>query len=145
MLHLIPQLKADFPNLAANNHSVTSPRDSSYNCIAWAVGENDIWWWPDAMYNLYWPEEAPREETIGAFIQAFSLKGYSQCTDGSLEQGYEKIALYAINQKPTHAARQLATGHWSSKLGQLHDISHGVNTLDGPQYGTIVLYFKRQI
>lgn len=26
----------EFPNLTADNHQVTSPRDVRYNCIAWA-------------------------------------------------------------------------------------------------------------
>ena len=146
MLHQFPNIKAAFPNLDANNHIVTSPEDLNYNCIAWAVGENDVWWWPDLMLTRYWPEEIPRQETIDAFVQAFSLKGYSQCNDSGLEQGYEKIALFAINQTPTHASRQLPSGHWTSKLGESFDISHQIDTLNGsPIYGSIALYFRREI
>lgn len=145
MLHLNPQLKTQFPNLAADNHQITSNIDVNYNCIAWAMDENDVWWWPDHMNIAYWPDEVPREETIKAFTQAFLLKGYTQCNDSVLEQGFEKIALYALNQKPTHASRQLANGHWSSKLGQFHDISHNIDALDDPEYGNVILYFKRQV
>lgn len=141
MLHA--SLKTQFPYLTAANYHVTSPPDAQYNCIAWAAAEDDVWWWPDSMLNYHWPESALRQETIEAFIQAFSTKGFSPCSDGSLETGFEKIALYAINEKPTHAARQLSDGSWASKLGQNHDICHAIDALDGPQYGSVTLFLKR--
>ncbi len=143
MLHLIPQVQAHFPSLAATNHSITSPQDPQYNCIAWAAGEDDVRWWPDPMYILHWPDGVPRLETIAAFIQAYSTIGYAPCSDGNIEQGFEKVALYALNGKPTHAARQLSNGEWTSKLGPQWDISHTINALDGPSYGSVVQYLKR--
>ena len=44
--------------------------------------------------------------------------------DGPLQDGYEKIAIYALDGEPTHAARQLDTGRWTSKLGKHEDIEH---------------------
>lgn len=143
MLHL--SLKAGFPCMTETNYHVTSPKDVQYNCIAWAAGENDVWWWPDEMFSAHWPEAAPRQVTIEAFIQAFSTKGYSPCEDGNLEQGFEKIALYALKEKPTHAARQLPDGHWTSKLGEIQDVSHTIDALNGPAYGSVVLFLKRAI
>lgn len=127
------------------NYYVTSPKDVQYNCIAWAAGENDVWWWPDVMFTRYWPDEAPRLETIDAFVQAFSTKGYYPCEDGSLEKEFEKIALYSLNEKPKHAARQLPDGNWTSKLGEIQDISHTIDALDGPAYGSVVLFLKRAV
>lgn len=127
------------------NYRITSPQDVQYNCIAWAAGENDVWWWPDDMFYAHWPDTVPRQVTIEAFIQAFSTKGYYQCDDGSLEKGFEKIALYALNEKPTHAARQLSDGNWTSKLGRNHDISHPIDALDGPAYGSVTLFLKKAI
>ncbi|MCI0637958.1 MAG: hypothetical protein L0Y72_23715 [Gemmataceae bacterium] len=40
---------------------------------------------------------------------------------------------------PTHAARQLPTGRWSSKLGPSEDIEHDLHALEGEIYGTIAL------
>jgi len=145
MLHQHPHFLSAFPELKADNHSLTSTQDVQYNCIAWAAGENDVKWWPDNMFIRYWPDEAPRLETIDAFIQAFSTKGYSPCEDGSLEQGFEKIALYALNKTPTHAARQLPDGNWTSKLGDSFDVSHTIGALNGPEYGSVVLFLKRAI
>lgn len=143
MLHV--SLKAEFPCLTEANYHVTSPQDVQYNCIAWAAGENDVWWWPDDMLYAYWPDTVPRQTTMAAFIQAFSTKGYYPSDDGSLEEGFEKVALYAINERPTHAAKQLCDGNWTSKLGQNHDISHAIDALDGPQYGSVALFLKRVI
>jgi hypothetical protein len=55
----------------------------------------------------------------------------------------EKIAIYALNNLPTHTARQLVTGEWTSKLGEDYDISHTVSCMDGPEYGTAVVYMQR--
>lgn len=97
------------------------------------------------MFTRYWPDDAPRLETIGAFVQAFSTKGYVPCDDGNLEQGFEKIALYTLNGTPTHAARQLPDGNWTSKLGESHDISHTIDALNGPVYGSVAMYLMRPV
>lgn len=145
MLHLNLNIQTAFPGLTATNYSLTSPIDVDYNCIAWAAGENDVWWWPDAMFTRYWPDETPRLETVDAFVQAFSTKGYVPCDDGHPEQGFEKVALYGLKGKPTHAARQLSDGNWTSKLGEHCDVSHTINALDGPEYGSVAMFLKRAI
>lgn len=133
-----------FPRLTAENSRPTSPYDEGYNCIAWAAGDTDHWWWPDPMGQAYWPPDAPREESIEAFVRAYGLRGYSQRSDPSLEMDRQKIAIYADhNGKPTHAARQLPDGWWASKLGQQIDIEHEFAALDGPAYGTVVVILAR--
>jgi hypothetical protein len=108
-----------------------------------------LWWWPDSAYVYYWPPNVPREITIDAFIRAYETIGYTVCLDGELEAGFEKIALYAKrfpwgDVEPTHAARQLPDGKWTSKLGPCEDITHtGVTDVNGPGYGTNVQFLKR--
>jgi hypothetical protein len=41
-----------------------------------------------------------------------------------LEPGFLKVALYGTGLTYTHAARQLADGKWTSKLGKGEDIEH---------------------
>jgi hypothetical protein len=94
-----------FPNLARHGYQVTSAADIRYNCIAWAAGQTNAWRWPDVMGQGHWPEQAPRVETIAAFIRAFETMGYSPCDSNELEPGFEKVALYAREGRPTHAAR----------------------------------------
>ena len=95
------------------------------------------------MGQYFWPAGVPRRLTIEAFVEAYALLGYAKCGDGSLEPGFEKIAIYSKGL-PTHAARQLSDGRWTSKLGQSEDISHdAVETVEGPLYGTVEVYMKR--
>ena len=66
------------------------------------------------------------------------------CPAADLEPGVEKIALYAnAVGKPTHGARQLANGRWTSKLGKREDIEHALHDLEGELYGTVVRIMKR--
>lgn len=44
---------------------------------------------------------------------------------------------------PTHAARQLPNGRWTSKLGFLEDIEHDLHDVAGEAYGTVVVLLKR--
>ena len=78
-------------------------------------------------------------------MEAFRVLGYEECDDGSLEDEYQKIALYADDSgTPTHAARQLADGAWTSKLGELADIVHAtVDDVNGPLYGAPVQFMRR--
>jgi hypothetical protein len=132
-----------FPNLRNCPHRVTSPITEDYNCIAWAAGDTDNWWWPSPFD--YWPVE-PREATADGFIVAFRTLGYEPCADGNLEAGFEKVALYFNATGPTHMARQLVDGKWTSKLGKAWDIEHA--TLEGVGnggYGAAVVFMKRPI
>jgi len=140
-----PRIEVVFPSLTSSNYRITSPATPAYNCIAWAIGADDRWWWPDNQYNAYWPEGVPREETLEAFIQAYALAGYIPCDTSDHEHGFEKIAIYTDERgKPTHAARQILNGHWTSKLGDGEDIEHDCpENLTGIRYGCPALFMKR--
>jgi hypothetical protein len=140
-----PSLTAAFPLLNITNYRITSPPNRSYNCIAWAAGEDNRWWWPDAALANYWPDGIPRQATVDAFVQAYQTIGYLVCTDGFLEKGMEKIAIYSKNGVPTHAARQLRSGRWTSKLGNADDIEHNAaGGVEGNAYGRIAIYLSRR-
>ena len=62
------------------------------------------------------------------------------------EPGWEKVALYAAaDGTPTHAARQLSGGRWSSKFGRAQDVEHALRALEGADYGTVVRILRRQV
>jgi len=117
-----------------------------YNCIAWAAGDTQRNWWP---INGYWPDGVLRAETVPAFMEAYETLGYRLCFDEHLEEGVEKIALYGTRDQngvitPTHAARQLQSGLWTSKLGPFEDISHNtLNDVNGPVYGQMICCMSR--
>jgi hypothetical protein len=139
------ELEELFPYLADSGYQVTSPRDDLYNCIAWAAGDTTDWWWPGANPDLeYWPPGIPRAVSLAAFEAVFATLGYVVCAAADLEPGIEKITLYAnAVGKPTHGARQLTNGRWTSKLGKREDIEHALHDLEGELYGTVVRIMKR--
>lgn len=143
---MIEHIKALFPRLRTAPFRVTSERDPVYNCIAWAAGVTNDWWWPlEDPGQSFWPKGIPRERTLEAFHAAFATLGYSVCSSEELEPGFEKIALFAAAELPHHAARQLPSGRWTSKLGKGEDIEHDLHDLEGDFYGTVVLVMKRPI
>jgi hypothetical protein len=142
---MLPALEAVFPGLAGKDYRVTSPKDEIYNCIAWAAGITNDWWWPDKAGQGHWPAGAPREPTIDAFRLVFAMLGFEQCSDEGSEQEFEKIALFTTEAGvPKHAARQLATGRWTSKLGIFEDIEHHLRDLEGTVYGSVALIMRRK-
>jgi len=139
------RIENSFPDLSANNYSITSPATTEYNCIAWAAGDTEKWWWPDPLYVDYWPSEAPRTDSLQSFIKAYETLDYAVCDSVVYEDGFEKVAIYVdYAGKPTHVARQLSSGYWTSKLGDWEDIEHNVlNSIIGSQYGSVATILKR--
>jgi hypothetical protein len=138
-----------FAGIRSASYQISSEQDNSYNCISWAAGDITRWWWPAQPPFSYWPGGAPREETLQSFIQAFEKLGYTPCEDGKFEDGIEKVAIFVdLLETPTHMARQLPNGHWTSKLGTLEDIRHEtLEQLEGanPAYGKAAQFLKRRI
>ena len=172
----ITHLERGFPKLAAAGYEKTSDSTGpphflgSYNCIAWVVGDTRHgFWWPNE-YG-YWPWWIRREVTVECFMKTFRSLGYWVCPSSSKEFLFDKVALYAIHRshnptpvpvlqgnfrdwEPTHMARQLRDGSWTSKCGGNEDITHF--TLDalesygwrygaGDEYGRPIIYMKRPV
>jgi hypothetical protein len=136
-------LSLKFPNIVSEGFEIISPTSRHYNCIAWAAGDNKLWWWPNI--NVYWPPGLPLDVTIDNFIEAFRCLGYQPCSGTELEPGFEKVAIYVLpNGEPQHMARQLESGKWTSKLGKNVDIEHGtLHALEDSEYGHIAQILKR--
>lgn len=135
-------IEALFPGLVGTNYRITSSTDDVYNCIAWAAGSTTEWWWPSDEPGVYWPVGVEKSETIQAFQDVFTILGYSTCN--SSEIGFEKVAIFQNDDGcPTHAARQLPNGRWTSKLGKLEDIEHELLALAGIEYGVIGVIMRR--
>ncbi|MGC9503826.1 DUF7689 domain-containing protein [Baaleninema sp.] len=137
------ELEKLFPNLASTGYRLTSQDTIEYNCVAWAVGRQDEWWWLDELGESYWPPEVERELTIDSFISVFKKIGYEVCNDENFEEGFQKIAIYAQpNGEPTHVARQLKEDCWTSKIGSLEDIEHRLEGLNSMEYGKAEVFMK---
>lgn len=138
----------NYPHLVSEGFTETSPCCKYYNCIAWAIREDkENWWWPPGGRGSYWPSHAPKSATMRSFSEMIVGEGFEECETGTFEEGYIKVALYAgPGGNPTHAARQLASGKWTHKIGKNVDIE---TTLRGVEesltgYGTVVKYFRRK-
>jgi hypothetical protein len=143
---MVAPIEILFPGLCGKDYQVTSPRDHVYNCVAWAAGDTTRWWWPGDPLRTYWPEGVPRAETLEAFCAAFVTLGYRTCESAEHEPRFEKLALFATAEGyPTHAARQLPDGRWTSKLGRMEDITHALHDLAGTVYGSVVQIMKRPL
>ncbi|MGO4904847.1 DUF7689 domain-containing protein [Flavobacterium sp. W20_MBD1_R3] len=133
-----------FPNSSNEPFLITSDFTNSYNCIAWAFGDNTKWYWPDPTSIYYWPEGVPRLITIDSFIDLYRTIDYTICEDGDYEIGYEKIAIFISEiGEPTHASRLLPNGYWTSKLGPNIDVSHSIYSIEDGDYGNVSVYMKR--
>lgn len=146
-------LPADFPLLTEFEH--TSHDTMRYNCHAWGADHDDCWyepppppgvpWTMPSWVRRFWPQRVSPQPTIDNFRKVFALEGFTDCGDGVLTPGVEKIAIYG--KAPgwaTHTARQLPTGRWTSKLGRNIDIVHGEPpVLEGPAYGTVARFMER--
>lgn len=141
----IAAIRAGFPRLLGE-FAITSAESDYYNCIAWAAGDTTRWWWP---IGGYWPPEVERQRTIECFIAAFRALGYESCENSDHEVGSEKVAIYVDRlDRPTHMARQLSSGWWTSKLGPDEDITHKLAGVEGPgvvreDYGRVVRVLRR--
>ena len=137
------EIRALFPSLRAIRE--TSPKDTRYNCFAWAACDVKKVWLPNP--DFYWPPGIAYDPTVTGYIAAFSTLGYECCENGDLEDGFEKVVIYRWGDGVvSHMARQLHSGKWTSKIGGLEDIEHhSPEELEGGYYGTVVQYMKRAV
>ncbi len=136
--------RSQFPNLTNKNHSIKSPRSDDYNCLAWAYGVNDKWMWPGDP-DSYWPSEVTDVDILETATQLFLESGFNKCETSELEEGYIKIAIYVKEETLTHAAFQLDSGRWSSKLGSWEDIEHDtLRVLESESYGKATIFLKKR-
>jgi len=135
------------PGLMTGNPKKTSNCTKRYNCLAWAAGCALKRW--DTWGKAYWPNGIPRNWNVDTIVQIFRSLGYELCQSSALENGWEKVALYAVAYECRHVARQKPDGKWTSKLGNLLDLDHDTldclssASLDDESYGKVAKIMKR--
>ena len=133
-------IEETFPNLANSGYRITSEPAMEYNCIAWVVGSKSEWW--SHLPGYRWPTR--RGPDVESLVQLLLSLDFELCDDRNHEPGYEKVVVFAKNGRWTHAARQLADGRWTSKLGMFEDIEHTTaDSLTGDFYGDIYCTVRR--
>ncbi|MCY4264219.1 MAG: hypothetical protein OXE78_05130 [Gammaproteobacteria bacterium] len=132
-----------FPRLSSEGLRIVEEETNQYNCIAYAVGDKNTWWWPNKA-EFFWPPWSISDTKIESLEQVFDGLGYEKCEDHSLETGYEKVALYEKQGLFTHASLQMASGHWRSKLGIGPLIEHLCpESLTSEVYGKPTIIMRR--
>lgn len=140
-----PLIETTFPKIKDYGYEVKSPEGERYNCIAWAVGRDDVF--IDIDPDYFWPSDLPYSTKLDIIIRLFGEYGFTVCNDEEYEDGFEKIAIYVVQNTDnvTHAARQIGTGIWTSKLGSYKDIEHNMlDGLTGNYYGEVATIMKRK-
>lgn len=146
------EMLEEFPYLSEGNHEVTSIVTKAYNCVAHALFRDDEFIWPlvsrHTSYFVMDTRPASATASLGDIALIFEREGYTPCENSELELGYEKVAIYVkelIHKVPTHVARQLNSGEWTSKLGAAEDIRHTtLHALEGSDYGQVGMVLKRK-
>ena len=134
------RLETIFPNLRPTGYEITSQESTRYNCVGWALHDTAKSWWPRRGY--FWPEDS-QDESVEEFIRMFTGQGYEVCAKTEHEEGYEKIAIYCRDGTPSHVARQLPSGLWTSKCGDYHDITHSLDGFKGSSHGEATVIMRR--
>lgn len=135
----------NFPNIDIEGFIVTSDLNPTYNCFAWAGNDDTKCWLPFKSKYYFWYTDNTAL-TLENVINNYSHIGYTEITESSdLEEGYDKVAIYIDEGgEPSHAARQVENGKWTSKLGDREDIEHSTpECLESDSYGKVKVILKR--
>jgi hypothetical protein len=157
--HLETLRRGSFPKLRVGKDKVTSDKTPPksprpYNCVAWAAHDDTIWWEYDpeeiAGFKTYWPSGLTEDGSVESWVKMFESEfNYKKATNGRYERGFEKIAIYGMDKKATHVARQVGKNRWISKLGFNYDIEHRtlecLCTHSDNGYGDVVQFLKRRV
>ena len=130
-----------FPNIIGENFKIVIST-FEFNCVAFTLDIYDDYVW---ITEKSWPHNLiPRVLNIDSFKKLYELHNYKICDNDSYEENYEKIAFYAKNNQPLHAAKQFGN-IWKSKISNLI-VEHELEWLCGDSqdaYGDIVFIMKR--
>jgi hypothetical protein len=139
----LPHLERLFPRLLQSEYSKSSEPEPFYNCFAFAVHDTGQYWQKVQVRGYYWPLE--RDDRVEDWVRALRLNNFEVTDNWELEARLEKVAIY-VNEDgtPEHVARQLESGHWTSKIGKLEDIQHStLSALEGAEYGKATVVMQR--
>jgi len=133
--------------------SAASDPVGTYNCFGFALGYNQ-WWEPPVFIDelianeeAIWPLGLSESLDIDNYIAAARTERFYVSQDAMWEESCDTIMLYFTtnDRKFQHAARQVSSGVWSSKLGTGSDITHAIDGIDRIDFGTGRIYMKRAI
>ncbi|HEX4125658.1 MAG TPA: hypothetical protein VHY37_13095 [Tepidisphaeraceae bacterium] len=128
--------------------------DAVYNCFGHAVGFKRFWQPPsihgdfEGDPRFYWPPEllggSGDNTWVHRYVEAAKTLGFDVCgDDSSWEPSFEKIVLIHSGGVFTHASLQVSETRWSSKLGDLSDFQHPLESVLRKPFGRGAIFMKR--
>lgn len=125
------------------NFYLTSPWTYLYNCIAFAMGMQDRWVDNSDLPWHWWPPVKKGGECKD-LVDAFRFFGFEECgNDDTLDEEYDKVALYSKHKAWTHAARVVGDGVYHSKFGASYDGRHSSGDVLDAVYGVPFVIMRR--
>lgn len=125
------------------NFKLLSDFSFQYNCIAFAMGMTDRWVDHSNIAWHWWPP-VEKGESVDHLIKAFQYFGFEECgLDDNIDDLYDKIAIYHVKKRWTHAARIVANGIYHSKFGESFDGRHSSGNVLQAQYGNVCMIMRR--
>lgn len=112
-----------WPHLDRRDLCIEAPEDSSFNCVAWTVGNTTDWIWEEVDLDMdgLW-EVADFEEFFAQYQKSALIYG-------------------ANNGAVWHSARPLPNNSASSKLGEWFRLRHDRNQIEGGFYGNLLAVY----
>jgi hypothetical protein len=141
-------------NLVPCEYSITGEIDSTYNCIAWSVGETDKWYENVRNSSQYPPNVVIIDEQWGnsdgtlsiAEIDAFYFdKGY--VPTGTNAQDSEIMYYDGYHGARKKTSCTCGAGKWimyESKLGGRQRIEHVWDQVNSGSYGSPIRFYKHR-
>lgn len=149
---------SSFPNLKNNDAIQSAPKNSLYNCTAWAGGYSNGWVW-----HLYNSTNAPVQHNHTSQIWSnwdnyfgnnpLRYNGATTFTRDQANSYNGEVALWSTNGSfsgITHGSIRLTGNNnphgydWESKAGQNYRFFHPRDALSGSLYGNIFTYYRDQ-
>ena len=139
------ELIRHFPRLADDeNFLVSSENTPVYNCIAWAMGMDDVWVDTCPYPGHWWPSNALCNQEYRALKEAFVSVGFEETDDGSFDPLWDKVVLYGDGSHWTHATRIVSDGVEHGKFGGAWDAFHSGNMFGDSIYGEPFAVMRRK-
>lgn len=132
----------------------SDPRQAAYNCFGFAM-DSRKWWQnpaipgdPEGDPRYHWPEHLidPTDANpwVANYVAAAEFIGFSDCgQDDSWEEGHEKILLIHQRGLFVHAILQISATRWKSKMGELSDFEHSLDSIKRAYPGHRLTFMKR--
>jgi len=110
---------------------VTGEAIEAYNCIGWSLCSENFGW-------------VNPKETLAEQDAFYASHGFAPSGTCEPECKKRKVAVYCVDGKPAHGAKEVADGGWyESKRGGNIRIIHRREELEGGTYGNVCRCYEK--